>query len=69
MTERNSTSRNASTRQIRVGKIRYPENINFAACDVPHIRLLGHWLADAGFAPDDIVTVRIRHGRLTLTRR
>ena len=69
MTERNPTSRNPSTRQIRVGTIRYAENVNFAACDVPHIRLLGHWLSEAGFAPNDDVTVRIRHGRLTLTRR
>ncbi|HJU40603.1 MAG TPA: SymE family type I addiction module toxin [Tahibacter sp.] len=69
MTERNPTSRNSSTRQIRVGTIRYAENVNFAACDAPHIRLLGHWLADAGFSPGDLVDVRIRHGRLTLTRR
>ena len=69
MTERNRTSRNPSTRQIRVGRVRYAEGVNFAACEVPHIRLLGHWLVDAGFAPNDEVTVRIRQGRLTLTRR
>ena len=69
MTEPNRTSRGPSIRQIRVGSIRYAEGVNFAACDVPHIRLLGHWLADAGFAPDDLVDVRIRQGRLTLTRR
>ncbi|MDC8015873.1 type I toxin-antitoxin system SymE family toxin [Tahibacter soli] len=69
MAKRNPTSRNASTRQIRVGKICYAEGVNFAACDVPHIRLLGHWLADAGFMPDDEVTVRIRDGCLVLTRR
>ncbi|HJU38370.1 MAG TPA: SymE family type I addiction module toxin [Tahibacter sp.] len=69
MTERNPTSRNPSTRQIRVGTLRYAEGVNFAACDVPQIRLLGHWLSDAGFAPNDDVTVRIRHGRLVLTRR
>ena len=69
MTERNPTSRNSSTRQIRVGKLRYAEGMNFAACDVPHIRLLGHWLSEAGFAPGDDVIVRIRQGRLVLTRR
>jgi hypothetical protein len=69
MTKRNRTSRNPATRQIRVGTIRYAEGVNFAACDVPHIRLLGHWLADAGFLPNDDVTVRIRQGRLVLTRR
>ena len=69
MTERNRTSRNSSTRQIRVGTTRYAESVNFAACAVPHIRLLGHWLADAGFVPGDLVDLRIRHGRLVLTRR
>ena len=69
MTERNRTSRNAATRQIRVGKLRYTEGVNFAACDVPQIRLLGHWLAEAGFMPNDEIIVRIRQGRLVLTRR
>ena len=69
MTERNPTSRNTSTRQIRVGSIRYAEGLNFAPCDVPHIRLLGHWLSEAGFVPGDDITVRIRQGRLILTRR
>jgi hypothetical protein len=69
MTERNRTSRKPAIRQIRVGKRRYTEGVNFAACDVPHIHLLGHWLAEAGFLPDDEVTIRIRQGRLTLTRR
>ena len=69
MTEPNRTSRNPSTRQIQVGSIRYAEGVNFAACDVPHIRLLGHWLADAGFSPGDLVDIRLRHGRLVLTRR
>ena len=69
MTERNPTSRKATTRQIRVGKLHYDEGVNFAACDVPYIRLRGHWLTEAGFNPDDIVTVRIRRGRLVLTRR
>jgi len=69
MTERNRTSRKPATRQIRVGKLRYAQGVNFAECDVPFIRIRGHWLADAGFLPDDEVTIRIRQGRLVLTRR
>ena len=69
MTERNRIPRAPSTRQIRVGKLHYDEGVNFAACEVPYIRLRGHWLTDAGFNPDDIVTIRICRGRLVLTRR
>ena len=69
MAKRKRTSRNPSTRQIRVGKLHYTEGVNFAECDVPYIRLRGHWLSDAGFNPNDNVTIRIRRGRLILTRR
>ncbi len=69
MTKRNPTSRAPSTRQIRVGKLHYDEGVNFAECVVPYIRLRGHWLSDAGFNPDDVITIRIRQGRLVLTRR
>ena len=69
MAKRNPTSRNPATRQVRVGKIHYTRGVNVAACDVSYIRLRGHWLTAAGFAPGDDITVRIRHGRLVLTRR
>ncbi len=69
MAKRNPTSRKPAARQIRVGKLHYDEGVNFAACEVPYIRLRGHWLTDAGFNPDDVVTIRVRHGRLVLTRR
>ncbi|WP_425508301.1 SymE family type I addiction module toxin [Tahibacter amnicola] len=35
---------------------------------VPTIRLRGHWLVEAGFAPTDKVHIRISRGRLIMTR-
>jgi hypothetical protein len=34
---------------------------------VPFIRISGHWLAMAGFAPDTHVTVRVEGGSLIIT--
>jgi hypothetical protein len=36
--------------------------------EVPYIRLRGIWLINAGFAPGDVVTVRVTRGRLVITR-
>ena len=68
MAKRNPTSRKPSTKQIRIGTAHYPGGVHFAECEVSYIRLRGHWLSEAGFHPDTLVTIRVRRGRLTLTR-
>ncbi|MDC8012531.1 type I toxin-antitoxin system SymE family toxin [Tahibacter soli] len=68
MINRNPTSRKPSTKQIRIGTAHYSQGIYHAARPVPYIRLRGDWLAKAGFAPNDLVLIRVARGRLVITR-
>ena len=67
MAKRNHTSRKPSTKQIRIGTAHYPAGYRTAECEVPYIRLRGHWLAAAGFSPNALVTIHAAPGRLVIT--
>jgi len=68
MINRNPTSRKPSTKQIRIGTAHYSQGLYHAARPVPYIRLRGDWLSKAGFAPNDLVVIRVTRGRLVITR-
>ena len=69
MDKRKHTSSHSSTKQIRVGTAYYPAvDAAHLPREVPHLRLCGIWLINAGFLPGDIATVRAISGRLVIVR-
>jgi len=71
MAKHKLTSSAAVRKHIHVSTAYYPalEASRFGAYrEVPYIRLRGHWLANAGFSPNDRLNVRIEAGRIVLTR-
>jgi hypothetical protein len=44
-----------------------PQGIRTSSTVVPHLRLTGHWLEQAGFAIGQQVTVTVQHGKLVIT--
>ena len=69
MAERNHTSRESSTKQIRISTAYYPAvDQAHLPREIPQIRLCGIWLINAGFSPGDIVTIRATRGRLAIAR-
>ena len=67
MAKRNPTSRKPSTKQIRVSTLHYARGATRPECEVPYLRLRGHWLAAAGFSPNALVTIHAAPGRLVIT--
>jgi hypothetical protein len=69
MAKRNDTSRESSTKRIRVGAAYYPAvDAAHLPREIPQLRLCGIWLINAGFLPGDAVTIRLTAGRLVITR-
>ena len=70
MAKRKITSRVTVRKHIHVSTAHYPALVERPYADrvVPYIRLRGHWLANAGFSPNDRLTVSVEHGRIVLTR-
>ena len=69
MAKRNDTSRESSTKRIRVGTAYYPAvDQAHLPREIPQLRLCGIWLINAGFLPGDAVTIRVTAGRLVITR-
>jgi len=72
MTKRNSTQTSpiCHTRHLKIGSMLYEyrrKTQNNTQAEVPWLQLKGHWLREAGFDSQALVTVRVMAGCLVLT--
>ena len=57
-------------RQVKMGRMIYEykrKTANNTQAEVPWLRLKGHWLQEAGFGINSVVTVRVMERCLVLT--